>query len=155
MSVYSVEEEIDGKKVVNKGIIYSFGDMATEEDLYVGNNHPYVRSYASTEAGKFKVSFSDSETASSYAMTMKFATKTVSEYVQFWRIRAYAELEDGSFVYSDSSEFTIFDIADALYKGNKMSNYPSHNYLYTDILSVVDENYETVDYDWNNSVVKF
>lgn len=152
--VYSVDSEINGKEVVSSGLIYSLADYVDASELYVGSSSYYVRSYESTSAGKSDRVFSDSDIATSYAMTMKFAAGTAPEYSDIWRIRAYAKLSDGTYVYTDSYTYTIYDVADILYQGCKMNSKEHHEYLYNDILSVVNKEYKTKDYDWSSTVVK-
>lgn len=145
-TVYSVESTINNMAVVSVGMVYSLADYATENDLYVGSNNNYVRSYEATNNGVCSVNYSVSETATSYAMTMKFGPKTANEFNANWRVRAYAKLSDGSYVYSDSFEYSFYDIADSLYQSSGMSNLTAHQYLYNDILKVVNKDYVAVDY---------
>ena len=153
-TVYSVDSAIDGKDVVSSGIIYSLADYVAKEEMYVGSSHNYVRNFASTSEGVCQSSFSESDIATSYAMTMKFGAGTASEYSANWRIRAYAELSDGTYVYTDCVEYTIYDIADTLYQGSMMSSQTAHEYLYSDILSIVNENYAMKEYNISNTIVK-
>lgn len=146
-AVYSVESSIDGKEVKEVGMVYSLADYAEESDMYVGSDSEYVRSYAATEKGKMPVNLSTSDTATSYAMTMRFAPKTAAEFNAKWRIRAYAKLSDGTYVYSDIEEYTIYNVAAHLYEGSLMNTESAHNYLYTDILTVVNKDYVKKDYD--------
>lgn len=153
-TVYSVDSIINGKGVVSSGVIYSLADYATEADMYVGSDNYYVRNFESTSNGVCPNSLSESDISTSYAMTMRFATKYASEYNANWRIRAYAELSDGTYVYTDCVEYTIYDIADTLYQGSLMNTQASHEYLYTDILSIVNSAYEVKAYNVQNTVVK-
>lgn len=153
-TIYSVESTINGKEVVEAGMVYSLSDYASSDELYVGSDSAYVRSYKATEAGVSSKNFSSSATATTYAMTMKFGAKTPAEYNAKWAIRAYAKLSDGTYVYSDTATYTIFGIAEKLYTGCKMNTVDAHNYLYTDILKVVDANYKETDYDWGNTIVE-
>lgn len=57
-------------------------------------------------------------------------------------------------LYTDSYTYTIYDVADILYQGCKMNSKEHHEYLYNDILSVVNKEYKTKDYDWSSTVVK-
>ena len=91
-TIYSVDSEIDGKTVVSSGIVYSLADYAEESELYVGSSSEYVCSFASTSSGVTSIIFADSDLATSYAMTMKFAANTAEEFNAKWRICAYAEL---------------------------------------------------------------
>lgn len=153
-TVYSVESEIDGKSVVSSGIVYSLSDFVDESYLYVDSDSIYVKNYESTQNGLCDRSFASSQSSSSFAMTMKFNPKTKAEYTAHWRIKAYAKLSDGSYVYTEPVEYTIFEVADKLYQSNAMTTEEGHNYLYTDILSVVDNFYQLKDYDINLMLVK-
>lgn len=152
-SVYSVEDTINGKDVVSSGIVYSLSDYASEDELYVGSTSEYVKSFESTGTGVCSHNFSGSDTATSYAMTMKFSAKSAEEFNANWRIRAYAELSDGTYVYTNSADYTIYEIAELLYNGQKMNTIGNHEYLHTNILTVVNEDYPVVDYSWNNIIV--
>ena len=153
-TIYSVDNTINGKSVVSSGMVYSLADYSTETDMYVGSDNYYVRNFESTTNGICSETFSESDIATSYAMTMKFATKYASEYNAKWRIRAYAKLSDGTYVYTDCMEYTIYDVADKLYQGSLMNNQAAHEYLHTDILSVVNDAYEMIEYNVQNTVVK-
>lgn len=152
-SVYSVDKTINGKDVISSGIVYSLADYASEDELYVGSTNEYVRSFESTNSGICSHNFSDSETATSYAMTMKFSAKSSDEFNAKWRIRAYAELSNGTYVYTNSAEYTIYEVAELLYNGQKMNTIGNHEYLYINILTIVNKDYPTVDYEWNNIIV--
>lgn len=152
-TVYSVDSEIDGKDVVSSGVVYSLADYAEASELYVGSSSEYVKSYESTSAGVSGVLFSDSDIATSYAMTMLFATKAPAEYNANWRICAYAKLSDGTYVYTDAITYTIYAVADELYQKCEMTTKERHDYLYTDILSIVNKEYEVKEYEWSNTYV--
>ena len=151
-TVYSVGSKINGKDVVNSGIVYSLSKYVSETELYVGSENQYVQSFESTSVGKLDTPYSQSDNTTSYAMTMKFATKNPDEYNAGWRIRAYAKLSDGEYVYSDTYEYTIYGIADRLYRNGMMTTKARHDYLYTDILSVVDSQYKEIEFNWNHAV---
>lgn len=152
-TLYSVEERIDGKEVVSSGLVYSLNEYAENNEMYVGSSSKYVKSYESTDAGLCNNNLSDSFTADSYAMTMRFAHGTVSEYTADWCVRAYAQLSDGTYVYSDIVKYTIYDIANKLYQDSSMNTSVAHDYLYTDILSVVKSDYVKIEYNLGNTIV--
>lgn len=111
-TVYSVESSIDGKDVVECGLVYALSDYVTEDELYVGRESDYIMSYAGTsENGQCEYNFSDFETATSYAMTMLFAEKTDVEFKTKYSIRAYALIADGTYMYSDVTSYIIYDVA--------------------------------------------
>lgn len=154
-TVSSVEPEINGQTVVEYGNIYAIvrGDV-TAEEMYIGVDNNYVASYKATEAGIIDLNFSDSETAINYVRTMINNGDTNEAFEQKYMIRAYAKLADGSYVYSKVGEYTIFNVAKVLYDNVMMPNLAGHNYIYNNILKVVDNNYIAVDYNWNREMVK-
>ena len=110
------------------------------------NTDDNVAVYYSTEKGKISHVYSDSDIATSYAMTMKFGPKTKSEFTAKYRIKSFAKLEDGTLIYSKPVSWTIFDVAEKLYINREMSSEIAHNYLYNSILLKVNPAYETVEY---------
>jgi len=152
-TIYSVENSIDGKDVVECGLVYALTDQVTAEEIYVGNNNENVASFAGTSEGQCPGRFTESETATSYAMTMLFAEKTPIEFETGFSVRAYAKLSDGSYVYSDISNYTIYAVADVLYQNGLMSSKTGHEYIYKNILSKVNMNYVMKEYDWIGTIV--
>ncbi|WP_302626932.1 family 43 glycosylhydrolase [uncultured Eubacterium sp.] len=145
-TVYSVDSVINGKEVVSSGMLYSLADYVQEKDFYVGSTNKYVKSFESTGQGLLTEKVSDSNIASSYAMTVKFTSKQPAEYSEKWKVKAYAELSDGSYVYTDAKTYSAYEVADILYQGSLMNNQNSHEYLYTNILSIVNQGYSKIDY---------
>ena len=66
--------------------------------------------------------------------------------------RAYAKRADGTYEYSDIVTTTVFKVADVVYRGKKMYDQKSHDYLYDNILKRINPNYEKVSYDFTGSV---
>lgn len=154
-TVSTVEPEIDGQKVVEFGNIYalevdgvSAGDMVTE------STNKYVAAVKATENGIIDQKFSDSQTATNYVMTMTDNGTTSEALTQKYMVRAYAKLTDGSYVYSNVAEYSIFNVASVLYDNAMMNTNAGHEYLYNSILKVVDNSYKEVDYNWSSIVVK-
>lgn len=146
-TIYSVDSKINGLDVVGSGLVYSISEAATEKDLVVESSDPFIKNFDTIEAeAKRKHVESDSDLASSYAMTMKFVKQKPLEWTITWKVRAYAKLSDGSYVYSHMVNYKIFDVADDLYRNCKMSDAKAHSYLFDTILKRVDANYERVDY---------
>ena len=136
-------------------MIYSLSDYVTGDEICMESENVYVKSCAGTiDLGQHANQFSNSETAASFAMTMRFAEKTSAEFQTKYSIKAYALLSDGTYVYSDVEEFTIFDVAGELYNNSMMNHYDAHNYLYTNILKIVDANYREKEFVWKNTVAK-
>lgn len=87
-------------------------------------------------------------------MTMVNNGYTSEAYSQRYIIRSDAILSDGSYVYSNIVEYSSYDVVSKLYNDIKMNTYEGHQYLYTDILTVVEPDYVEVDYNWGNTIVK-
>ena len=149
--IYSLED--NDNAVESSGLIYAMAGYAENTDMTADSTNSNVKCYASTEIGKNPVSFSSFENGQSYTMTMLFVD-SVQYFSNKFMVRAYAKLKTGQYVYSDVETYTIYDIADLLYKDRKMSTAIAHNYLYEKILKPINQSYETVDYDWGNIVVK-
>jgi len=152
-TIYSVDSIIDNKKVIASGLIYSLSDYVTDSDLYVGSSNYYVRAFESTDEGYSQFSYSESDIASTYVMTMKLATGEVSELTTIWKIRAYAKMSDGTYIYSKVYDYSVFEIAEKLYKGHLMSSKERHNYIYINVIKKVDADYIEVDYEWDDTIV--
>lgn len=154
-TVSSVEPSINGKNVVEFGNIYAVDvDSVSDDDMYVGVENKFVAAVNSTSKGITDRQFSKSDTATNYVMTMTDNGKTVPALTQSYKIRAYAKLSDGTYLYSKVAKFSIFNVAKTLYDNSKMNTNAGHDYLYDNILKVVDSNYKKVDYDWSVIVVK-
>ncbi|MBE5957576.1 MAG: hypothetical protein E7254_01765 [Lachnospiraceae bacterium] len=147
--VAAVEPTINGKNVVEYGNVIGFVEEGiTENDMYVGNpNSDSIRSFKSTSLGRSSYNFSDSDTATCYIMTIINNGTTIPALTQKYMVRAYAKLSDGTYVYSDVLTYSIYEIAGLLYNEYKMPNEAYHNYLYNNILSVVNKTYKVVKYD--------
>jgi len=149
--IYSVSE--GDYQIDNVGLIFGLEEDSKDADMVVGSKNHSVFSYQATNAGKADFVYSDLQDAQSYVMTMKFI-KTADFYNAGIKIRAYAKLSDGSYIYGDIHRYSVYGIADCLYREQKMSNSLAHNYLYQNILNIVDPAYEIVDYEWNNIIIK-
>jgi len=149
-TVYSVIDT--DNQVSSSGLVYGLADCATQSEMVVGSSNEYVYDYQSTKDGALETTFNSNSSAKSYAMTMKFF-KMVEFYNQEIYVRAYARLKDGSYVYSDCAKLTVFKVAKLIYNNILMSNHTGHEYLYNNILTVVDPNFPKVDYTWSNEVV--
>ena len=145
-TLYSVEDKINNKKVVESGLVYSLADYVEASELYYGSNNKYVKSFKSTQKGKCSNTYNQTETSVTYAMTILFSTNSKKEMSEKWRTRAYAKLEDGSIVYSKAVQYSPYSVADYLYQHKLMANEKNHNYLFTNILTIVDSNYQKINY---------
>lgn len=153
-TVSSVEPEIDGQKVTEFGNVYAIvRDGVTTKDMVIGSTNQYVAAYQATESGIIEDKFSDSATAVNYVRTMTNNGTTSDAFTQSYYIRGYAKLADGSYVYSKVAKYTIFNVAKILYDDVRMSTFAGHEYLYNEILKVVDSSYKEVDYNWSGIIV--
>ncbi|MBR3646074.1 MAG: carbohydrate-binding protein, partial [Lachnospiraceae bacterium] len=155
-AVYSASDKVDNQSVTELGLVYAYKNTNTgtisEDEIYVGSKNQYVASYSATEKGKLDTAMSKDK---SYTMTMLFAdNKTKENFTATYLIRVYAKLADGSYVYSDVSEYSIFSIAQKLYNNNMLHTFATHNYIYNSILKVVDPNYTEIDFQWRNTLAK-
>lgn len=149
-TVYSVSDP--NNEVVQAGLIYGLADYVSQADMIIGSSNSIVHAFKATDAGKISKTFSSDESAQSYAMTMKFVS-SASFYNSEVIVRAYAQLADGTYIYSDMSSCTIYRVADNLYQNMLMNTATGHDYLYNNILSVVNPSYQYKEYDWNHSIV--
>ena len=158
--VGSVEPVIEGKKVVNWGFVYGLDAIKndktgiTNEDLYIREDNEYIKSYESTPQGTLQEKYGKSDTAAYFARTMRFGKKNVTAFTSRYKVRAYALMEDGTYLYSDVAEYTVYDVADQLYQDSKFMTLDSHNYAYNTILKLVNPNYQELEYGWGSSLVK-
>ena len=149
-TLYSIADP--SGKTEEVGLVYGLADSVTEAEMVVGSSNSTVYSYAATSMGKLDVNYSEKEGATTYVRTMEFV-KTAKFYGENLSIRAYAKLKDGSYVYSGISTVSVYRIATTLYHNCLMSNIAAHNYLYDNIINVVDSSYEEVAYDGNKIIV--
>jgi hypothetical protein len=143
--IYTVTDKIDDKNVVERGLVFGVGGYANEEDVYVGSESEYVISNPANELGPVLANYSETlKSGTSYRMTLKFAKGNAKEFTNGWYVRAYAKLSDNTYVYSDVESYNIYEIADQLYQNLNMPNLEGHQYLYNNILSIVNPDYPEI-----------
>lgn len=147
--VYSVNDPEN--EILNAGLIY--GLTVPDTDMVIGSTNSSVYAHEATEAGKLDTKYSTNADAQSYAMTM-ILIKNADFYNSEIDVRAYVQLKDGGYVYSDIKKITVYDVADYLYQNEKMTNISGHNYLYNNILLVANPNYISKEFPVNNILVK-
>ena len=86
-------------------------------------------------------------------MTMGIGNISVEGLVTEYMVRAYAKLSDGTYIYSEIGNYSLYDVADYLYSEQKMTSQDAHDYLYNNILYIVNDKYELIDFKASNSVV--
>ena len=141
-TVYSISDRTDD--VQNIGIIYGLKDRCKESDMVIGSSNASVHSYQATERG-----YAGSDTTSStetYVMTMKYGPVATEFFSTDIYVRAYAQMADGSYIYSDVERMTSYEVADYIYSNGIANNEDMHNYMYDRILSVVNSAYTKKDY---------
>lgn len=156
----SVEPFINGKNVSKWGFVYALVKNGTttydiaDQDMYVGADNKYVAYLESTSEGTVNKVFGTSKTATYFIRTTLFGASTPAEFSAKYKVRAYALLEDNTYVYSNIHSYSVYDVCDYLYQNRKMTSLLRHEYLYSDILKVVKPDYEEVAYNWANEMMK-
>ena len=121
--------------------------------MIVGSPNSNVVAVAGTSEGKISKEYSKLSHFSSYAMTMKFI-KNASFYNANMYVRAYVKLNNGTYRYTTVKEFKVYDIADKIYQRELMPNMAGHDYLYDNILKVVNPSYVKKDFDISKMLAK-
>ena len=141
--VSGVKPEINEKNVEKTGFVYALektGDVTnniSDDEMYVGNENDYIKSFESTQNGL--MGYKDGE--NNYVMTMLFEKNNSQEFSTKYKVRAYAVLSDGTYVYGKVHSYSIYNIAEAMYENKLMKTASGHDYLYDSIISVVELSY--------------
>ena len=149
-----VNGTVEGKKVKNYGLVYALADVdgtdnkVSNNDIYVGSENSFVKSYESTSDGIL----TKSENTTGFVMTMLFAGYSKAEFNSKYKVRAYALTESGEYVYSKVYTYSIYNVGNVLYQKGAMTNKSAHDFLFNRILSVVNSNYKAVDFDYAKSL---
>lgn len=146
-TVYTLDDP--DSEVAEVGMIYGLADYVSEDDLEVGSTNAYVKESKATENGIL----SSADSSTKYVMTMEFVKNAEFFNAKICE-RAYAKLNDGTVIYSDALNFSVYDLAENLYRNNKMKNKAAHDYLYDTIISAVNPAYTKIDFNIGNSLVK-
>ena len=154
--VSGVKPEINEKNVEKTGFVYALektGDVTnniSDDEMYVGNENDYIKSFESTQNGL--MGYKDGE--NNYVMTMLFEKNNSQEFSIKYKVRAYAVLSDGTYVYGKVHSYSIYNIAEAMYENKLMKTASGHDYLYDSIISVVEPSYKKNNFEWSGSIVK-
>lgn len=148
--VYATADTIDGQSVTEAGLIYGIRDDMTDDEMVVESANSRVYSYAGTEKGISTYNYSSLESGTCRIMTMLFASGSENEFNTKMTVRAYAKLSDGTYRYSDVFTYSIYEIARELYEKSSMYSKEGHDYLYNNILTVVNQDTEKVEYMVHN-----
>lgn len=154
--VSGVKPEINEKNVEKTGFVYALektGDVTNNisgDEMYVGNENDYIKSFESTQNGL--MGYKDGE--NNYVMTMLFEKNNSQEFSTKYKVRAYAVLSDGTYVYGKVHSYSIYNIAEAMYENKLMKTASGHDYLYDSIIFVVEPSYKKINFEWSGSIVK-
>lgn len=134
--------------VQSYGTMYTVNEGATTDtmkfgDTYVSNAEiaDGVYSYEATKENGTLNNWPQADDANSfyYALTFKGKSYLLDMLDKDYTVRAYAVTEDGDIVYGNKVETTsIYKIAKVLYNGNLMSRKSAHDFLYDNVLNIVD-----------------
>ncbi len=154
--VSGVKPEINEKNVERTGFVYALEKTGgvtnniSDDEMYVGNENDYIKSFESTQNGL--MGYKDGE--NNYVMTMLFEKNNSQEFSTKYKVRAYAVLSDGTYVYGKVHSYSIYNIAEAMYENKLMKTASGHDYLYDSIISVVEPSYKKINFEWSGSIVK-
>ncbi len=155
-----VEPTMDGKKVISMGFVYGLSGYngnttgISDADMYVRDNNRFIRAFQTTDEGISKYIMGNSDTATYFVRTMSFGQNNIIAFSARYKVRAYAVLEDGTYVYSKVNNYSVYEIAEYLYENVKMNTLDEHKYLYQTILRTVSPDYKEVDFEWGNTILQ-
>jgi endoglucanase Acf2 len=156
--IATVEPTINNKNVKEWGFVYGIANVngadtgITESEMTVNYDSNMIVSYRSTSEGTLSENLGGSKTSTNYVRTMSFGNTNVVALTAKYKVRAYALLEDGSYVYSTISEYSIYQVADYIYRHKLMNSQGGYDFLYDRILTVVNKEYEKLDFEWSELV---
>lgn len=137
-------------EVKKMGTVYAIDDGNTDiksnMNLDAVSSNANVSKYETTDRGKlagYTTSAKDNNYYTYYALTFKYTNYKYASLEQNWAFRAYAVLDMGDgtekVVYGKNIYTTnMYDIAQNLYENQKMGTKESHDYLYDNVLNIVD-----------------
>lgn len=147
---------LDVEKVGYVVALNSYGDVYNDildDEIYYGSDNEYIKSFESTSKGILSEKMGDSDTATYYALTISLGGLNDLSLSAAYKYRVYALLSDGTYVYSDVKTYSIESISKKIYDQSLMSTLEGHEFIYNNILSIIDPTYEVVDYNWNQTIV--
>ena len=136
------------------GTIYGLKSrVASASDMTVDSANKNVYTYEATSMGIYetglfgKSNIKTEDTKRTYwALTFKHLNYSYAALVSNYVLRAYAILDNGEIVYDNDSfgfgesDVNIYNIATNLYEGKKMPNKAAHEFLFNNVISIVDIN---------------
>ena len=153
-TVYTVPEQVNSQPVIEAGLIYGLSQYVSLEDMTVFSSSDYVYSYHATSTGTLPSTLGTLGTKS-YVMTMtQDLTKSKkTALTSTYYVRPYAELADGTYLYGKTVSYSLYNLADKLYKSQLMTSETNHVFLYNNILSVVTPGYKKVTFSGSYGIV--
>lgn len=136
------------------GTIYGLKSrVASTSDMTVDSANKNVYTYEATSMGIYetglfgKSNIKTEDTKRTYwALTFKHLNYSYAALTSNYVLRAYAILDNGEIVYDNDSfgfgesDVNIYNIATNLYEGKKMPNKAAHEFLFNNVISIVDIN---------------
>lgn len=133
-------------EVKKMGTVYAAADKVEnlkDNMTLVGvANDEYIKNFETTDRGRltgYTTTESDTNYNTYFALTFEFKDYMYHTLEQNYAFRAYAVLDDGTVVYGHNVYTTnMYEIAQNLYDNQKMGSEEAHNFLYKNILNLID-----------------
>lgn len=133
-------------EVKKMGTVYAVADqienLETQMNLDGVEANDYIAHVETTDKGKltgYTTTESDTNYNTYFALTFIYKSYMYHTLEQNYAFRAYAVLDDGTVVYGHNIYTTnMYEIAENLYDNQKMGSKDAHDFLYKNILNLVD-----------------
>jgi len=142
----------DDDEIERLGLVMANTEVS-EDDMVLNTSNSNVRVIEATSEGKSTFCYSSWGEGQTYVMTMLFGQYVSQLMTEPFTIRAFVELKDGTVEYSELSTFTIFDVAKYIYTNSMTSKEDYHNFIFDNILTLVEPAFEKVEFDWSNILI--
>lgn len=139
---------IDNKlyEVKKMGTVYAAADkvknLKDNMTLDGVESDEFISNFETTDRGRltgYTTTASDTNYNTYFALTFEFKDYMYHTLEQNYAFRAYAVLDDGTVVYGHNVYTTnMYEIAQNLYDNQKMGSEEAHNFLYKNILNLID-----------------
>lgn len=129
-------------RVKEHGTIFGVADYIKSSDMTLDSTSNYVSHMATTAKGLYNgyvSGLNDDDTYNYYGFTIKWNTYNYSALTTKYSYRAYAKLDNNQVVYGHKIyTANTYEVAENLYNNSKMPNVQAHDFLYDNILNIVD-----------------
>ena len=129
-------------RVKEHGTIFGVADYIKSSDMTLDSTSNYVSHMATTAKGLYNgyvSGLNDDDTYNYYGFTIKWNTYNYSALTTKYSYRAYAKLDNNQVVYGHKIyTANTYEVAENLYNNSKMPNIQAHDFLYDNILNIVD-----------------